>query len=604
MTSTPTPGERNEGTPIWLWPGVAAVVFQWLVRFGAPAVVPEAAAIGMLVGLLGGLAVLVWWLFFSRVPPAERWGAVGLMILAAVATRPILHPSIATGMMGMMFPVSVIPGFSLALVVGALAGRRGAGPRRAALAAAILVACGFWTLLRTEGITGEGQSQWKWRWTKTAEQQLVARSAAEPAPPPAAAPALDVPAPPRSSSVTPAPVRATVPSPPPGGTAAEWPGFRGPRRDDVVTGVRIQTNWIASPPVELWRRPVGPGWSSFALRDGLLYTQEQRGDFEVVTCYRAATGEPVWTHRDAARFWESNGGAGPRATPAVHDGRVYAFGATGILNALHARTGAVVWSHNAASDAGAALPGWGFAGSPLVVDDLVVVGASGRLAAYERGAGALRWVVQTGGGSYSSPHFLTIGGVPQVVLMSGSGATSVAPADGAILWKHSWPGSAILQPAQAPDGGLLIASSDMSGGMGTRRLAVAIGSGGWMVEEVWTSRGLKPYFNDIVVHQGHAYGFDGGLLACIDLRDGKRMWKGGRYGHGQLLLLADQDLLLVLSEEGELALVAAAPARFREIARFPALEGKTWNHPVLAGDLLLVRNDREMAAFRLALAGA
>ena len=139
--------------------------------------------------------------------------------------------------------------------------------------------------------------------------------------------------------------------------------------------------------------------------------------------------------------------------------------------------------------------------------------------------------------------------------------------------------------------------------MGTRRLAVAQGTGGWTVEERWTSTGLKPYFNDLVVHKGHAYGFDGSILACIDLQDGHRNWKGGRYGNGQLLLLPDQDLLLVLSEEGELALVAATPDQFTEIARFRAMEGKTWNHPVLFGDTLLVRNGEEMAAFRLSLAG-
>jgi hypothetical protein len=187
--------------------------------------------------------------------------------------------------------------------------------------------------------------------------------------------------------------------------------------------------------------------------------------------------------------------------------------------------------------------------------------------------------------------------------VSDAGVNSVAPADGKVLWKHSWPGSSILQPALTADGGVLIATASAAGGIGTRRLAVAQGPGGWTVEEVWTSNGLKPYFNDFVVHNGHAFGFDGGILACIDLQDGKRKWKGGRYGYGQLLLLPDQDLLLVLSEEGELALVAAVPGQFTEIARFPAMDGKTWNHPVLVGDILLVRNGREMVAFRLSLLG-
>jgi hypothetical protein len=187
-------------------------------------------------------------------------------------------------------------------------------------------------------------------------------------------------------------------------------------------------------------------------------------------------------------------------------------------------------------------------------------------------------------------------------LLSAAGATSVAPADGALLWEYSWAGSAIVQPALTAEGDVLINTIAMAGGVGTRRIAVAHGPGGWTVKERWTSKGLKPYFNDFVVHKGHAFGFDGSILACIDLEDGKRKWKGGRYGNGQLVLLPDQDLLLVLSEEGELALVRATPDQFTELARVPAIEGKTWNHPVLVGDVLLVRNGQEMASFRLSLA--
>jgi outer membrane protein assembly factor BamB len=159
-----------------------------------------------------------------------------------------------------------------------------------------------------------------------------------------------------------------------------------------------------------------------------------------------------------------------------------------------------------------------------------------------------------------------------------------------------------VQPAVIGDGDLLISSMTFTGGIGTRRLTVRHGSEGWSVTERWTSNALKPYFNDYVIHKGYAFGFDGNILASVDLADGTRKWKGGRYGSGQLILLADQDLLLVLSEEGELALVSATPDTFTEIARAPALQGKTWNHPVLVGNVLLVRNGEEMAAFRLARA--
>jgi outer membrane protein assembly factor BamB len=238
----------------------------------------------------------------------------------------------------------------------------------------------------------------------------------------------------------------------------------------------------------------------------------------------------------------------------------------------------------------------------LVVDDIVIVAASGTLAAYDLATGKPRWVGPHRGGTYSSPQLATIDGVAQILLLSPPGATSVAPADGALLWEYSWQGGAIIQPALTAEGDVLVNAMGAAGGIGTRRLAVAHGPSGWTVQERWTSTGLKPYFNDFVVHKGHAFGFDGSILACIDLQDGKRTWKGGRYGNGQLVLLTDQDVLLVLSEEGELALVSATPDQFTELARFPGLEGKTWNHPALVGDVLLVRNGQEMAAFRLSLA--
>ena len=156
-----------------------------------------------------------------------------------------------------------------------------------------------------------------------------------------------------------------------------------------------------------------------------------------------------------------------------------------------------------------------------------------------------------------------------------------------------------MQPARTPDGDVLITALGGTGGAGMKRIGVANTSGKWTTEERWTSSGLKPYFNDFVVHNGHAYGFDGSILSAIDLKDGARKWKGGRYGQGQMVLLPDQDLLLVSSEEGEVALVKATPDQFTELARFKALEGKTWNHPVVVGDVLLIRNDQEMAAFRL-----
>ncbi len=351
----------------------------------------------------------------------------------------------------------------------------------------------------------------------------------------------------------------------------------------------------------MWRRPIGPGWSSFAVRGDLLYTQEQRGNDEVVSCYRVSTGQPVWRHSDPVRFYESNGGAGPRGTPTIHEDRVYAVGATGILKVLDATTGQRVWTRNIADDTKRAVAYWGIASSPLIVNDLVIVANAATLVAYDIAGGELKWKGPSYGASYSSPHLVTLDGVEQVVLLGGPGAISVAPIDGKVLWIHKWEPGPMVQPAITDDGDILVNNVSATGGVATRRLHVTKGADGWNVEERWTSTGLKPNFNDFVVHKGHAYGFDNNILASINLETGERAWKGGRYGNGQLVLLKDQDVLLVTSEDGELALVSATPDKYTEIAKIRIFEGKTWNHPVIVRDLLLVRNGEEMAAFKLPL---
>jgi outer membrane protein assembly factor BamB len=561
-----------------LWPGIVAVLLQWIGWFVVPAVLPwsQAPFIGLLVGVLGGLAILLWWLLFSRAPWVERIGAPLLIVGALILTKRVVHPSIAGGAMGMLLYVYAVPVFGLALVAWAVVTRRfSTAARRLALIATILLGCSVFMVLRTGGLTAEFDNDFHWRWSKTPEQKLLALANDE------------------------SPAPSSVPAPT--STETGWSGFRGPQRDSIVHGAKIKTDWTASPPVQMWRRPVGPAWSSFAVYNGRLYTQEQRGEEEIVGCYDLNTGKPVWKHSDAARFYESNGGPGPRATPTLNNGRVYSQGATGIVNVLDATTGAVVWTRNAVSDTGAKVPGWGIAGSPLVVNDLVIVAASGSLVAYDLTNGNPRWLFPSGGVGYSSPQLVTINGVQQVVLLNSNGAISVSLADGKLLWEHKWEGVPIVQPGVAPNGDLLLSVSESSG---LRRLAVTQASSGWTVQERWTSEDIYPWFNDFVVHKGYAFGFNGSSLVCVNLEDGKLKWKGKRYGYGQLILLPDEDVLLIVSEQGEIALAKAVADQFTELAHFPALEGKTWNHPVLVGNVLLVRNDHEMAAFRLSSEGS
>ncbi len=576
MTADHLDARNDLTTGVRLWPGVLIVIVQWLAVFGTGLIAPGSMLqfFGMMSGPLLTLMLFLGWWWGSRAPRDEQRLGGWLPIVAVTVTAFFLHRSMPQAFV--IYGLSVLS----ALFVAWAAATRGcrAASRKRALIAVVLAVCGLGLMLRSSGVDGDMGAQFAWRWQATPEERLLADTNAD--------------------LVSAATTAGSLPK------FAEWPGFRGAGRDGIAVGTRIGTDWQASPPVELWRRPVGPGWGSFAVALPRLYTQEQRGDDEVVACYDATSGAPVWMHRDSARFWEALAGAGPRATPTLHGDRVYSLGATGVVNALDAATGALVWSRDLVTDTDATIPDWGFSSSPLVVGNLVIVHGGGdggkkAVVAYDVETGATRWFGAAGTLSYSSVQRVSLDGVPQLLIATNAGITSLAEADGSPFWRHEWkiPGAArIVQPAIAANGDVLLGTGS---GMGVRRLAIGRSGDEWTVDERWTSARLKPYFNDFVVHKGHGYGFDGRILAAMDLETGERVWKGGRYGSGQALLLADQDLLLVLSDRGEVALVAADPSRFDELARMSAIKGKTWNHPVVVSGVLYVRNGEEMAAFRL-----
>lgn len=379
----------------------------------------------------------------------------------------------------------------------------------------------------------------------------------------------------------------------------DYPQFLGPRRDGRLDGPRLARDWQARPPRELWRHEVGEGWSSFAVVGEAAVTQELRGDDEVVVRYELTTGKTVWTHAYPAPFRTTIAGNGPRATPTIADGRVYAVGATGVLSVLDLDDGEVVWTH----DLSAGVPQWGKSTSPLVVGETVVVpagSAEGSLVAYDRETGEVVWAAGDDRPAYSSPHLATLAGVEQVLMFNAASFTGHDAATGEVLWRVEWKGGEhTTQPL--PLGGDRVLTS-AGYGMGSRLYEISRRDGDtFAVTEVWSSPRLKSKFANMVLRDGTIYGLDDGVLVAIDPASGERRWKSGRYGHGQLVLVGD--LLLIQAENGEIVLVEASPEEHRELARLAALSGKTWNPPVLSGGYLLVRNNREAACYELAVEG-
>ena len=539
-----------------------------------------------MVGFLGPLVcstiVLLWWLLFSRATGRERIiGFLTLLLLIAIVFG-LADPT----MRGPATVMVTIPMGMIAFCVGTLLCFRMLSYRRTMIAL-LLATCGFGysALLRNEGMWGEdGKFGLQWRWQTSHEQALIAAKQTKTSQVSADAIAPDL--------------KQALASP-------EWPAFRGVDRSGRQRGSVIATDWSTQPPELLWKVAVGPGWSSFTVAGNLLFTQEQRGEEEAVVCYDANTGNEIWRQQVKSRFSDPLGGPGPRATPTLANGALYALGANGILLRLNPKNGEIAWQQDIRKIADREPPTWGYSSSPLVTADAVIVHAGGAgdkgLLAFDINSGDLRWGAPSGDHSYSSPQPSNLAGEEVILMLTNQGMNIVSPVDGKERLNYEWQHESgrILQPQIFGEDSIVVPTATP---IGTRRIQISNDDGKLVTEELWTSRKLKSDFNDFVIYQGHAYGFDQAIFTCINLEDGKRAWKKGRYGKGQVLLLEDAGLLLVVSEKGELVLLKADPAAHTQFASIQALEGKTWNHPVLINDRLYMRNSQEAACYRLQLA--
>ncbi len=430
-------------------------------------------------------------------------------------------------------------------------------------------------LFRIHGVTGDLLPILEWRWKQVGTMAIPVGQPATPAS--------------RVGSLLP--------------TANDFPQFLGPQRNAHVAGPTLARDWKAQPPQKLWSQTIGAAWSGFAVQGHYAVTQEQRGEEEMVVAYDLPTGKVLWSHADQAHYNTIIAGEGPRATPTIASNRVYTLGATGILNCLDLATGARIWSQDIIKDNQATVNGWGVSGSPLLIDQLVVVNAGGpngrSLVAYNTAAGAFVWGGGDAGADYSSPLPATLAGTRQILIFSSRVAAHDVTS-GKVLWEYPWPGGHphIAVPVILPGDRVLISSGY---GTGSELLQIKqTADGKWSATRIWKSIRLKAKFTNVVYRDGFIYGLDDGILVCLDAADGTLKWKEGRYGHGQVILTGS--LLLVTAESGDMVLVEPVPEEHRELTRFTALHGKTWNPPALAGEYLVVRNDKEAACYRLPIA--
>ena len=397
-------------------------------------------------------------------------------------------------------------------------------------------------------------------------------------------------------------------------TPHDFPQFLGPARNSIVRGVFLKKEWT-SPPELLWKQRIGAGWSGFAAVNGFAVTLEQRGPLEILACYEIATGKASWTQEEETRHETQLGYVGPRSTPTIHDGRVYALGATGRLRCVNGSDGSVIWSHDLFAENGfdqeqaESVVAWGRSASPLIVDQRVIVPVGGpkdgprtSLVAFDAETGAEIWRGGKRQASYASPSLATLSSVRQILCVNEDYLTGHDIDTGAELWDYPWPSTSNAQAAASqalalPDDRVFISKGYSKG---ADLLHVERGSSSeWSAENVWETRAMKTKFSNVAIHEGYAYGLDDGILACVDLKNGKRRWKRGRYGFGQILLV--EDVLLVLAEDGRVIMVDPTPEKHLELGEFQAISGQTWNTLCLYGDLLLVRNGEEAACYRLPL---
>jgi len=381
----------------------------------------------------------------------------------------------------------------------------------------------------------------------------------------------------------------------------DWPRWRGPNGDGVWNAPKLPEKWPAGGLKTVWKRPVGGGYAGIAVGEGRVFTLDYEKDVERVLCLDATTGKPIWSHTYSVRYGNLGGYAnGPRTTPTVYQNKVYTLGPVGHLFCFDARTGDVVWKHDTVAEFGAKVPEWGFAGSPVLDDDKLIVHLAapknGCVMAFDRTTGKELWRCLPDDGGYCTPVLIPSKSGKQLVLWTPQNVHGIDPERGKPLWNVPYKvtyGVSIAPPIFHDD--LVLVTGYWEGAK-----AIRLGDKPTDAKTAWTDtkllRGLmaQPLYRD-----GHAYTIDRDFgLTCFEFKTGKKLWDDdnqltprGRNPHASIVWLSDGDRAMALNAVGELVLCRLNPKGYEEQSRVQALRGLVWGHPAFAGRFLFAKTD-------------
>ncbi|MDE0299761.1 MAG: PQQ-like beta-propeller repeat protein [Candidatus Poribacteria bacterium] len=388
--------------------------------------------------------------------------------------------------------------------------------------------------------------------------------------------------------------------------ATDWPQWRGPDKDGISRETGLLKEWPDGGPQVIWRVPLGEGFSGMSVVGGRVYTMFSEGDDEFVVCLDASNGEEIWRFRSDSNYQESMGGNGPRATPTIDGELLFTVTAQGKLYALNTANGAKVWSHDLQAEFGSKMPRWGVCTSPLVEGDLLLVEVGGKegksIVAFDKTNGLVVWSSHTDILGYSSPIAVTIGGIRQLIVFTGTQLVSVSPENGKLYWTYPWQTQYDVNaatPVFIPPDKIFISSGYGKGAavVQIRVMDLTESSADIRAVEIWKNTDMKNHFATSVLHGDHLYGFDNAILKCIDANSGVEKWKTRGYGKGTLMLADDH--LIILSDRGKLGLAEATPSAYTEVASAEVLSGLCWTVPTLANGRLYARNEKEMVCLEV-----